>query len=387
MSQDNTHEQGASAPQVSLDALMGTSPAAAPAQLVPAADTEAQVTGKLAALSAEDQKKADEIARTINFAEAGLEQTYAADAQRGMADFSDTVLAKVSSKDTGEAGELLRQLVVTVDDTELSGVKKIPIIGTVVMKVDEIRRAYQKVTPQVDDVVGKLEQHKAQMVSDIAMYDQLYERSVVQYRQLKIYVAAGTKALADFRAQQLPRLEQEAAASADPMAGQVLKDFKDKLDRFEKHLDDLDRVSVVALQSCPQIKILQNADRVIVDKISTTTSLTIPLWKSQMVIALGLENQRRALELQKNVDDVTNKLMRQNAEQLHQGAVAAEKANQRGVVDVDTLQEVNSQLISTLKEAIQVQQEGKAQRAEAQKKMRQMEVDLKQALMEQAQQL
>lgn len=274
-----------------------------------------------------------------------------------------------------------------MDDSSLSGIRRVPIIGNVVMKTDQIRREYQKVAPQVDEIVGKLEQSQAQMISDIAMYDRLYERSVAQYRQLKIYVAAGEQALAAFRADQLPRLEQEAQASGDPMAGQVLKDFKGKLDRFEKHLDDLDRVSVVALQSCPQIKILQSADQVIADKISTTVSLTIPMWKSQMVIALGLENQRRALDLQKNVDDVTNRLMRENAKALHQGAVDTEKANQRGVVDVDTLQEVNSELIATIKDTIQVQEEGRAQRAEAQQRMRQMEADLKGALLEQARRL
>ena len=276
---------------------------------------------------------------------------------------------------------------VTVDESSLSGVKKVPILGTVVVKVEQIRREYQKVTPQIDEIVGKLEKNQAQMVSDIAMYDKLYDRSVSQYRDLKVYIAAGHEALDTFRADQLPALEQEAAASADPMAGQVLKDFKSKLDRFDKHLDDLDRVSMVALQTCPQIKILQSADQVIVDKINTTTSLTIPMWKSQMVIALGLENQRRALDLQKQVDDVTNRLMKENAQQLHQGAVDAAKANQRGAVDIETLQEVNSQLIATLKDTIQIQEEGRAQRADAQAKMRQMEADLKTALMEQAQNL
>lgn len=374
------------APQISLESLMNASPAKQ-TELVSAKQTEKQVTAKLQALSPDDQKKAKELARSIDFSQSGIEQTYGADAQRGMADFSDTVLDKVSSKDTGEAGELLRELMVTVDDSELSGVKKVPILGTVVIKIEQVRREYQKVTPQIDEIVGKLEKHQAQMVSDIAMYDKLYDRSVAQYHQLKIYVAAGHQALDTFRSEQLPRLEQEAAASGDPMSGQVLKDFKNKLDRFEKHLDDLDRVSIVALQSCPQIKILQNADQVIVDKINTTTTLTIPMWKSQMVIALGLENQRKALDLQKQVDDVTNRLMKENAQALHQGAVDAEKANQRGSVDIETLQEVNDQLIATLKDTIQIQEEGRAQRADAQAKMRQMEADLKTALMEQAQNL
>jgi uncharacterized protein YaaN involved in tellurite resistance len=372
------------APKVTLESLMGQAAAAQPANshVTPAAATEKAVTEKVSALSAEDQKKVDDLARQIDFTQSGIEQTFGADAQRGMADFSDRVLEKTRSKDAGQTGELLRELVVTVDDSSLSGVKKVPIIGTIAVKVEQVRREYQKVVPQVDEIVGQLESSRAQMINDIALYDQLYDQSVAQYKQLKIYVAAGAQALADFRADQLPALEAQAAASSDPMAGQVLKDFKSKLDRFEKHLDDLDRISLVALQACPQIKILQNADATIADKIQTTITTTIPLWKSQMVIALGLENQRKAIELQQKVDDVTNRLLRENAEQLHQGAVAAEKANQRGVVDVDTLQHVNDELIATLKDTLEVQRQGRAQRAEAQQKMRTMEGELKAALVE-----
>lgn len=372
------------APKVTLESLMGQAAAAQPANshVTPAAATEKAVTEKVSALSAEDQKKVDDLARQLDFTQSGIEQTFGADAQRGMADFSDRVLEKTRSKDAGQAGELLRELVVTVDDSSLSGVKKVPIIGTIAVKVEQVRREYQKVVPQVDEIVGQLESSRAQMINDIALYDQLYDQSVAQYKQLKIYVAAGAQALADFRADQLPALEAQAAASSNPMAGQVLKDFKSKLDRFEKHLDDLDRISLVALQACPQIKILQNADATIADKIQTTITTTIPLWKSQMVIALGLENQRKAIELQQKVDDVTNRLLRENAEQLHQGAVAAEKANQRGVVDVDTLQHVNDELIATLKDTLEVQRQGRAQRAEAQQKMRTMEGELKAALVE-----
>ncbi|MCI1480060.1 MAG: toxic anion resistance protein [Eggerthellaceae bacterium] len=371
-------------PKVTLESLMGQAAAAQPANshVTPAAATEKAVTERVSALSAADQKKVDDLARQIDFTQSGIEQTFGADAQRGMADFSDRVLEKTRSKDAGQAGELLRELVVTVDDSSLSGVKKVPIIGTIAVKVEQVRREYQKVVPQVDEIVGQLESSRAQMINDIALYDQLYDQSVAQYKQLKIYVAAGAQALADFRADQLPALEAQAAASSDPMAGQVLKDFKSKLDRFEKHLDDLDRISLVALQACPQIKILQNADATIADKIQTTITTTIPLWKSQMVIALGLENQRKAIELQQKVDDVTNRLLRENAEQLHQGAVAAEKANQRGVVDVDTLQHVNDELIATLKDTLEVQRQGRAQRAEAQQKMRTMEGELKAALIE-----
>lgn len=357
---------------------LATSPAAAP--VAPNESSAVQ-------LSPEDQQRVNELARSIDFMKGGIESSYARDAQRSMTDFADTVLAKTANKSAGEAGELLRELLANVEDAELSGIKQVPIIGKVVVSIDKLRRTYQKVAPQVDEIVEKLERAQAQMVADIAMFDTMYNRNVEQYRTLKISVAAGRQALAAFRAEQLPGLEAEARESGDAMDAQVLKDFKDKLERFDKRLDDLDRVSVVALQMAPQIKLIQNADKSISDKIDTTISTTIPLWKSQMVIALGLSNQRAALDLQRSVDDTTNKLLHANAEALEQGAVDAERANQRGSVDIETLEEVNQRLISTLKQTVQIQQEGRAARVEAENRMRKIEGDLKTALLENAQAL
>lgn len=236
-------------------------------------------------------------------------------------------------------------------------------------------------------LITTLQSAQAKLVADISMYDTMYTQNAQQYRELKMTVLAGKKALADFNANQLPALEAEAAASGDAMQAQVLKNFKSKLDRFAKRLDDLDRISVVTLQTAPQIKIIQNADQTIVDKIDTTISTTIPVWKSQMVIALGLSNQRKALDLQNKADEVTNKLLARNAAALHKGAVDAEKANQRSVVEIDTLEKINAELVATLKETVQIQKEGKANREAAQVKMRQIESDLKNALLENAQQM
>lgn len=199
-------------------------------------------------------------------------------------------------------------------------------------------------------LITTLQSAQAKLVADISMYDTMYTQNAQQYRELKMTVLAGKKALADFNANQLPALEAEAAASGDAMQAQVLKDFKSKLDRFAKRLDDLDRISVVTLQTAPQIKIIQNADQTIVDKIDTTISTTIPVWKSQMVIALGLSNQR-------------------------------------SVVEIDTLEKINAELIATLKETVQIQKEGEANREAAQVNMRQIESDLKNALLENAQQM
>ncbi|MGI6755252.1 MAG: toxic anion resistance protein [Atopobiaceae bacterium] len=371
--------------KVSLDALMGASKQApahaasdeAPTDLVAPKVRDSELT-------AEEKRQVEELAQKIDFTEPALEQTYGTNVQRAMAEISDTVLEKVNSKDTGEAGELLRSLLATVDKNSLSGVRKVPILGDIVMKADQVRLEYQKVSPQIDEITHKLELNRTQMINDIATYDNLYENNVQQYRELRMYVLAGTQALDRFRREELPALEAEAEASSDPMASQVLKDFKNKLDRFEKHLDDLDRVCVVALQNCPQIKILQAADQVISDKIATTVNVTVPLWKSQMVIALGLEHQRSALDLQKGVDDVTNRLMVENAKALHQGAVDTAKANQRGVVDIETLEQVNTELINTIRDTIDAQEEGRKKRLEAQTRIAAIESDLKQALLDQS---
>lgn len=374
--------QAVPAKRVSLADIAASQGAARAGQ--PAATPVAPAEPPAVVLSPADQQRARELAATIDFTKSGIESAYARDAQRSMSDFADNVLAKTSNKATGEAGALLRELLVDVGSAELSGVKQIPIIGKVVVGIDKLRRTYQKVAPQVDEVVEKLERAQAQMIADIAMYDTMYQRNVDQYRSLKVYIAAGRQALADFRAEQLPALEAEAASTGDAMGAQALKDFKDKLDRFDKRLDDLDRVSIVSLQMAPQIKLLQNADKSISDKIDTTISTTIPLWKSQMVIALGLANQRAALDLQSHVDDTTNKLLRANAEALQQGAVDAERATQRGSVDIETLEEVNKRLIDTLNETIKIQQEGRAAREDAAGRMRQIESDLKTALLEAA---
>ena len=370
--------------------LAGAGVGAQTADLVP---TAAQATAdaanltpdqQIAKLPAADQQTVTQLADQIDFTREGIESSYGKDAQRATSSFADEILSETRSKDTGEAGELLNTMLVTIDEAELGGFRKIPILGQVAVSIDKLRRRYQKVDSQIDEIITKLEAAQSRLVADISMYNTMYEQNAQQYRQLKITVLAGKKALTDFRATQLPALEAEAAKSGDPMQAQLLKDFKSKLDRFEKRLDDLDRISVVTLQTAPQIKIIQNADQTIVDKIDTTISTTIPVWKSQMVIALGLSNQRKALELQNKADDVTNKLLQRNAAALHKGAVDAEKANQRSVVEIETLEKINSELIATLKETVQIQKQGKASREAAQVKMRQLESDLKNALLENA---
>lgn len=371
----------AAASTVSLADLMAPNAAAVPASQETDMQQVASDVQQASQLSPAEQVKVDQLASTIDFMSNDIDSTYAADAQKSMTSFSDAVLAKTSNKDAGEAGEYLADLLGTLNKSKLDDV---PVIGTVSMKLKAMQRKYQKVESQMDEIVAKLEKAKSQMVKDIAMYDRMYAENLAQYKQLKIYVAAGKKALKDFYADQMPALEQQVQASNDPMAAQTLKDFKDKLERFAKRLDDLDRVSVICLQTAPQIKILQNADKTIHDKINTTITTTIPVWKSQMVLAVGLANQQKALDLQNAADDLTNKLLNEMASKTHQGAVAAAKAGQRSVVDIETIQKVNSELISTLQETVQIQREGRAAREQAEGQMRKMEEDLKNALIDQA---
>ena len=379
----NPHHQPVTQHQPSRPPNTTLVPTAAEAQAAAALTPDQQI----AKLSEADQATVNQMAGQIDFTRDGIESSYGKDAQRATSTFADEILSDTRSKDTGEAGELLNTMLVTIDEADLGGFRTIPIIGQVAVSVDKLRRRYQKVDAQIDEIIVRLESAQAKLVADISMYDTMYTQNAQQYRELKMTVLAGKKALADFNANQLPALEAEAAASGDAMQAQVLKDFKSKLDRFAKRLDDLDRISVVTLQTAPQIKIIQNADQTIVDKIDTTISTTIPVWKSQMVIALGLSNQRKALDLQNKADDVTNKLLARNAAALHKGAVDAEKANQRSVVEIDTLEKINAELIATLKETVQIQKEGEANREAAQVKMRQIESDLKNALLENAQQM
>lgn len=350
-------------------------------------DSNGTIDTQIANLPAEQRDQIISQAASINLLDPSIDQSYGRDVQRASTTTADRILETVRSKDTGQAGALLQDMLGVIDRENLGSVSKIPLLGNLLNSANAIRRKYQKVSSQIDDITGQLEEQQSKMISDISMFEQLYAANAETYRNLKTTVLAGKKALADFRANQLPQLEAEAANNPDPMAGQTLKDFKDKLNRFEKHLDDLDRVSIVSLQSAPQIKIIQNADKTIADKINTTISTTIPVWKSQMVIALGLENQRKALELQQKADDVTNRMIAQNAKALHQGAVAAEKANQRSVIDIETLQSANNELIATLKDTMEIQRKGHADRQAAEVKMRQLESQLKSALIENAQQM
>lgn len=343
---------------------------------------EAQATDKSIVLSSDQQERADELAASIDFSDPGIEQSYGAEAQKMLAESTDQVLDKVRSKDAGETSRLLSELLSDIDGTNLSGVKKLPIIGNVTMKASELKRNYQKVEKQVDEIIEKLDIDKARLVQDNATLESLYATNRELYQELKIYSCAGKQAIERFRAKQLPELECQAQQSGDPLHAQQLSDLRSRLERFDKRLADLETIGVVSLQTMPQIKIMQSANNLVIDKITTTTTMTIPVWKSQLVIALGLQHQAEALELQAHVDDVTNKMIQQNAERMHSASVEAAEASQRGIVDVETLQKANSEIIGAINDTMKVQRDGQQKRDEARAQLSELENEMRAALLQ-----
>lgn len=316
-----------------------------------------------------------------------LDLTFGADVNRTASEFADDVLRKTSSRDSGHIGEMLQSVMNTLDAKKLGAIRTVPILGTIATAPGKLRRRYQNVSDQIGDMCNELERHRGVLEHDIEMFDAMYATNADQYRQVVIRVVAGRKALNDFNRDVMPKLEEEAQRTRDMMQAQALADLKSRIDRFAKRVDDLDRIALLLTQSAPQIRIIQNADRTLIQKIETTITTTVPLWKSQIVIALGLQRQQAAASIQKRADDLTNRMIQENAKALHQGAIAAEKANQRAVIDMDSLEVANREIIDTLRDIVKIQRNGRGSRAKAEEKLERMRVDLHRALVENSRQL
>ena len=356
----------------------------------PAKEIE-KVTQQVEALTPEELEKVQSIKDGINFMDSSMPLTFGAPAQKEIAQFSDSILAKVRAKDSGEVGVLLNDLVGKVkgfDVTKKSGggsfLKNIPIIGSLVNKADDIMQGYEKLSTQVEKIQSGLENSKVKMMEDVVMYDTLYQKNLSYFKDLQLYIRAGEEKLEEMRTITLPKLREQAAASGDPMAVQVVSDFEQSVDRFEKKLHDLKLSKTLAIQTAPQIRLIQNNDRVLIDRVQSAIYHTIPLWKNQMVIALGLTRQKEVIELQRAVADATNDLLKRNAEMLKQNSIDTAKANERGIVDIDTVKKVNEDLISTIQETLRIQQEGRQKRQAAEKELVAIEGRLKDALLKNA---
>ncbi|MDO4837032.1 MAG: toxic anion resistance protein [Clostridia bacterium] len=310
---------------------------------------------------------------------------FGADAQKKIADFSDTALDAVKTQDTGEVGNMLINLVTELkgfeaDTEEPKGLKK--LFSKPTDTVERMKARYTKVSGNVENIADSLENYQAQLLKDVAMFDRLYDQNSDYFHQLTLYIIAGEEKLQQVREGELKEMQDKAAKSGDAMDAQQANDLAAQCDRFEKKLHDLKLTRQVAMQMAPQIRLLQNNDSLLVERIQSTLSNTLPLWKSQMVLALGLHHSQQALKAQTAVTDMTNELLKKNAEALKMGTVETAKEAERGIIDIETLVQTNQSLIDTINEVMTIQQEGRTKRIEAEKTMAQMETELKKKLLQ-----
>ena len=354
-------------------------------EAAPAAAAEAAAEMDTSMLSEADRRASEEFAQKIDLNNTDHVLLYGADAQKKIADFSDGALATVRTNDTGEVGEMLVKLVNEIKGFGDAAEKPKGLGGlfwNAKKAVSDMQTKYDKVEVNVDAIASSLEGYQVQLLKDISLFNHLYDMNTEYFKELTMYILAGEKRLAEVRRTTLEELKARAAQSGDAMDAQRANDMAANCDRFEKKLHDLKLTRQVALQMAPQIRLLQNNDSLLVERIQSTLSNTLPLWKSQIVIALGLHRSQEALKAQTAVTDMTNELLRKNAEALKTGTIETAREAERGILDLNTLVETNQSLIDTINEVMKIQDEGRAQRVEAEKQLVTMENELKQKLLE-----
>ena len=354
-------------------------------EAAPAAAAEATAEMDTSMLSEADRRAIEEFAQKIDLNNTDHVLLYGSDAQKKIADFSDSALATVRTNDTGEVGEMLVKLVNEIKGFGDSAEKPKGLGGlfwNAKKAVSDMQTKYDKVEVNVDAIASSLEGYQVQLLKDISLFNHLYDMNTEYFKELTMYILAGEKRLAEVRRTTLEELKARAAQSGDAMDAQRANDMAANCDRFEKKLHDLKLTRQVALQMAPQIRLLQNNDSLLVERIQSTLSNTLPLWKSQIVIALGLHRSQEALKAQTAVTDMTNELLRKNAAALKTGTIETAREAERGILDLNTLVETNQSLIDTISEVMKIQDEGRAQRVEAEKQLLTMENELKQKLLE-----
>lgn len=354
-----------------------------PAATVPAAPEQATPQLDDSMLTDEEKQMVDSFAQQIDVRDSAMVLQYGAGAQKKMADFSETALSGVRTKDLGEVGGLITDVVTELrsfDATEEKGLFGFFKKGA--SKVDALRTRYDKAEANVNKIVEALKGHQMTLMKDAATLDKMYELNLTYFKELTMYLLAGKKKLAEVRSVDLAKLTEQARISGRAEDAQATQDLEAMCTRFEKKLGDLDLTRTIAMQTAPQIRLVQNNEIVLVEKIQTTIVNTIPLWKSQMVLALGIANSAEAARAQNAVTNMTNDLLKKNAEMLHTSTVDIARESERGIVDIETLKNTNETLIKTFDEVMQIQAEGRQKRAEAEAEMRRMEADLKQKMLE-----
>lgn len=339
---------------------------------------------ELDVLTPEEKKMVADFAAKIDLRSSNAILQYGAGAQKKIADFSESALENVKTKDLGEVGDMLAGVVTELKSFDEEEEEK-GIFGFFKKggnKLANMKAKYDKAEVNVNKICDALEGHQIQLMKDIAMLDKMYELNTTYFKELSMYIAAGKKKLQDVAATELPELEAKAARSGLPEDAQTVNDLNALCNRFEKKIHDLELTRTISLQMAPQIRLVQSNDTVMSEKIQSTLVNTIPLWKSQMVLAIGVENSSRAAKAQREVTDMTNELLRKNAEKLKLATVETAKESERGIVDIETLKATNESLISTLDEVMKIQQEGKEKRRTAEAELNRIENELKQKLLE-----
>ncbi len=335
-----------------------------------------------------DPDRVAEIRAAVDVKDAQAVLSYGLPAQTRIANFADSLLGDVRNKDAGLGGEALTDLLEKVRELDVDGLSagggraRIPILGRFANTFERFATRYQKVASSIDRIVDALERARMSLLKDITVLDKMFELNLDYIKQLDLYIAAGEQVLEDLHATRIPELEAEVALTSDVMAAQRLTDLRQAAGRFERRIHDLKLTRMVAIQTAPQIRLIQGNDQNLVEKIQTSILTTLPLWKNQIVIAISLYRQQSAVQLQKQVTDTTNELLSKNAELLRTGSAKVAREVERGVIDVETLRKVNGDLVATLEETIKIQEEGRSRRLEAESEIGRLQTELRQKLLE-----
>lgn len=335
-----------------------------------------------AAQSPDQAQEIVEIKNAINIQDTQAVLQYGVDTQASVADFSDTLLGEIRNKDSGHVGEALTELMLRIKDVDagaLAGKQGFfaKLFGGIKAQVTKFMSRFEKLSTQIEAITDKLERARIQLLKDISMLDKLYEKNQDHLQVLNLYIAAGKAKLDEVNTQLLPEIKKKAEESNDPIAAQNLQDLNAAIVAFEKKIHDLQLTRMIAIQTAPQVKLIQQNNKVLVEKIQSSILNTIPLWKNQIVIAISIFRQQSALELQREVSDMTNQMLSKNAEMLKQGTIEVARESERGIVELETLQKVNDDLISTIEETLAIQTEGRERRKAAEAELSKLEEDLK----------
>lgn len=335
----------------------------------------------------EEVQKIQGIANQINIEDSQGVITYGVGAQKEISDFSETILDQVRSKDSGYVGDILTDMVVKIKDLKVDSLGNsqgafsgIPILGNFVDAVKKFIAKYEKLSVQIEKIIEELDKSRMTLLKDITMLDSLYDKNLEYLKNLDFYIAAGMMKLKELKEKILPELKAKAEATNDPADAQKLQDFNQALNRFEKKIHDLRLSRMISIQTAPQVRLIQNNDQALVEKVQSSILNTIPLWKNQIVIAISLFRQKKSLKLQQEVTETTNELLTKNSEMLKQSSIEIATENEKGIVDIETLRKVNSDLITTLEETLRIQQDGRLKRQQVEVELVKLENDLKEKL-------